>query len=323
MDCNITCKHCYLGDRLNTGPHLQYDVAKEFVDRFAHYEGQKEVTFLGGEPMLWEHDLGKLSSYGNSLGYDVKIDTNGFYDPSLFDKLDPDDFKWVSFSLDGATAGTHDTQRRPGSYNAVTSNIKQAIDAGFDTRAISTVSEINYDETAEIVNLLQHLGVERLNVHLVSQNGNASESGIGIHPIDWLKKAVRLYKMDDLEIRFPLSYIPVPVYDSLEPEMMEGMGCKIPNLERFTLFPNGKVYSCSLMFDERDMNLGQFDPGRGVIMNDESEFHESQGRDDCLAMDEGAVIDDSSVVPICRFFRVKNADEKYREMMNSIENFVA
>ena len=57
QECQLKCKHCYMGSRLNNGLNMSKDYAQNILLKSRRL-GAKYVTILGGEPSLivWLRD---------------------------------------------------------------------------------------------------------------------------------------------------------------------------------------------------------------------------------------------------------------------------
>jgi MoaA/NifB/PqqE/SkfB family radical SAM enzyme len=109
-NCQLKCKHCYLGERLKRRDQMTIDQIKAHLTMWKDM-GAKRICFIGGEPTL-HPDYPEAVRYANNLGYDVIMDTDGI-PPSLdvLKKFSNTDFKIIQVSLDGATPKTHEKIR--------------------------------------------------------------------------------------------------------------------------------------------------------------------------------------------------------------------
>lgn len=77
-DCNLKCRHCYLGKRRKIlQSHLSKDEALNYVD-VLHNNGIKTVLLMGGEPLLYPY-IDEVITRGGRLvhGMHMAILTNG------------------------------------------------------------------------------------------------------------------------------------------------------------------------------------------------------------------------------------------------------
>lgn len=101
--------------------------------------GALKLSILGGEPTLYGADqnhesLQAVINKAQSLGYEyVRLDTNGQFEESLFNKGAFEKLSEISFSLDGFSPETHDLIRGDGAFAKCVPNIKKAVSLGYKT----------------------------------------------------------------------------------------------------------------------------------------------------------------------------------------------
>jgi len=316
--CNLNCKHCYLGNRLKQKIAFHQNAVINILDLFAQLNGKKEVTFLGGEPILYP-GINNILKHAKKNGYYVRLDTNGFYDNRLLRKIDLDNIDEVSISLDGASSTTHDKIRAIGSYELTLGNIRYLKKVGKRVRVITTVMKPNLHEIPEIVELLNNMEVDLLNFHLLSINGNAREHPeLWVSPKEWLSLITKIWEVSDLKIRFPLAYLPKSlVKKNIDDDFLS---CEIPELRRLSFFPDGKVYCCSIVFDT-NLNVGTYDFGKKIIkMRKNSEFYRIKDKKSCIAKDFMA--QQEEFTSICRFKKVQNDNKRYENLILKIKEIL-
>lgn len=83
--CNFRCPFCHNG-HLVTGKELPIIPWDEIMDYLRKRKGMLDaVTFSGGEPLIHKDIVGRMKEV-KSLGYIIKLDTNGYF-PGLLKKL--------------------------------------------------------------------------------------------------------------------------------------------------------------------------------------------------------------------------------------------
>ena len=116
--CNLNCQHCF------TGRHGGKDdlpltiletVLAEACDR-----GFDDITYTGGDPTL-HRQFSQVLSLTADAGYRFGFVTNGWNFATVYPMLRQyrDRLESITFSLDRATAETHDRLRGAGSYRRV------------------------------------------------------------------------------------------------------------------------------------------------------------------------------------------------------------
>ena len=247
--CQLRCGHCYMGDRLERAMVMPEEQAKNII-KYGRKLGGEYITFLGGEPTLHPKLL-DFVDYALDQGYrQVMINSNGLLEKNIY-KLSPEKLHYISFSLDGATPNVHDRVRAKGTFKKTIKCISKAIAAGYAVRVISTISQINIHEAEAILDLADGLGVQMCNFHLFSEEGiGINNSGWSLTPEEWVAFYERLETIKDnyrTSIWYPPSYASKAKMDQYVSEGYRGcVGC---SLDRLSIFPDGRCYVCSVLFD--------------------------------------------------------------------------
>jgi MoaA/NifB/PqqE/SkfB family radical SAM enzyme len=243
--CNLKCRHCYINKKQHGKNTLPIETINTWLGAFASKNKKANVIFLGGEPTL-HPDLPEAVFKAKSLGYSsITIDTNGYLFHDILSKVSPDVIDYFSFSLDGATRKTNDMIRGKGSFDTCIQGIKNAVQQGFGTSLIYTVSTINIHELDKIAPLLKELKIERFFLQVIGIRGKSAESRqdkLQVSQEDWLniipQTAQQIARLGII-VTFP------KVFLNLE-EPFECAGLVADN---YFIFPNGRVYRCPLCED--------------------------------------------------------------------------
>jgi MoaA/NifB/PqqE/SkfB family radical SAM enzyme len=248
--CQLRCGHCYMGDRLERALEMPYDKATEIID-YCRRIGGTYITFLGGEPTL-HRELPRLVDYAIDRGYtQVMINSNGIVSRTI-DKIAPQKLHYISFSLDGATSETHDQIRGEGMFAKTLASIRRTVAKGFSVRLICTISKINIHEAVAVIELADELGVNMLNFHVFSEEGLGipNAKSWSLTPDEWIAfyEHLEAIKHDyKTSIWYPPAYAKK---DRLGHYVEEGYrGCVGCSLDRLSIFPDGRCYVCSVLFD--------------------------------------------------------------------------
>ena len=243
--CNLKCRHCYINKKQHGKNTLPIETINTWLRAFAGKNKKANVIFLGGEPTL-HPDLPEAVFKAKSLGYSsITIDTNGYLFHDILSKVSPDVIDYFSFSLDGATRKTNDMIRGKGSFDTCIQGIKNAVQQGFGTSLIYTVSTINIHELDKIALLLKDLNIDRFFIQVIGIRGKSAESRqdkLQVSREDWLniipQTAQQIARLGII-VTFP------KVFLNLE-EPFECAGLVADN---YFIFPNGRVYRCPLCED--------------------------------------------------------------------------
>ncbi|BDB99484.1 TIGR04053 family radical SAM/SPASM domain-containing protein [Saccharolobus caldissimus] len=157
--CPLTCKHCRANAINKPLPgELSTIEGKRLLEDISNF-GKVVVVFTGGDP-LSRDDIFELMDYAKSLGLIVSIAPSPSY------RLNEDMIRkikefalYMSISLDGAKAETHDWLRGLGSYKHAINSIKMGLDYGLQVQVNTLIWKKNYYELPEIVRLIKELGV--------------------------------------------------------------------------------------------------------------------------------------------------------------------
>ncbi|MCP3954151.1 MAG: radical SAM protein [Desulfobacterales bacterium] len=262
--CNLACRHCYINPAQHGKQTLDLETIKAWLEPFATQGRKANVIFLGGEPTL-HPDLAEAVRYARTLGYtSVTVDTNGYLFNHILDKVTPREVDYFSFSLDGATAATNDRLRGVGSWSRCVAGIKAAVDQGFATSLIYTVSRANAFELNQMPALLKQLGIHRFFIQVIGLRGRSAtgelEDIAGENPQltrdEWLAivpRVAREVAAEGIVVTYPKVF--------LDPD--EVFECAGRVADNYFVFPNGRVYRCPLCEDFPVHSLA-FEKGRLV-----------------------------------------------------------
>lgn len=263
--CQLRCNHCYMGDRLDRGLSISYDKIEKIMTHCRKL-GAKYITFVGGEPTL-HPELSKIVKCAKSIGYDkVHIDTNGLNATKLMN-IPPEEISYIRVSLDGATSVTHDKIRGNGTYEKTISSIKQLVKAGYKVGITCTIFKFNIHEAPNLLSLADDLGVSVVNYHVFSEEGRGiKNSHWSLSPHSWIDFYQNLEKIKH-NYKTSIWYPPTwASREKLNTFINEGyQGCLGCYLDRLSIFPDGKCYVCSVLFD-LPVNYGQI-TDTGLILN--------------------------------------------------------
>jgi len=133
--------------------------------------GIHDACLTGGEPALHPDLAGIFKSFSD-YGVRFSLVSNGFLFEDailpLFDSKAREYLTGVCFSLDGATAASHDMIRREGSFERVVSSIDACVKKNIPVSVKSIVHKENMDDIADVAFLCASRGVENLGYVLLT-----------------------------------------------------------------------------------------------------------------------------------------------------------
>lgn len=256
--CQLRCKHCYLGQRLTNSLIMPKEKVFDLLEKI-HILGGKKLSILGGEPTLHK-DFEEIIEYANKLKYNIiAINTNASkIARQKLEKMSPDLFSYIQVSLDGPNAEVNDFIRGKGAFNEAVKTIKMLCEKGFDTRIIYTVNRKNINGAMDLLEEMDKLGVTLFKYHVFSDIGNGKErSEWALAPDEWFDFCTKLKQEKgkyNLRIQYQPTFAPKKQFEEYVSEGHQGcIGCF---LDRLSVFPNGRAYVCSYLFDT-DMHFAE------------------------------------------------------------------
>ncbi|MCI5118625.1 MAG: radical SAM protein, partial [Candidatus Electrothrix sp. LOE1_4_5] len=189
--CNLSCQHCYINPPQHGTETLPLATVLQWLELFARPEQQGNLILLGGEPTL-HPDVGQIIRTAKSMGYSVTVDSNGYLFHDFLERVSPAELDYLSFSLDGPDATVNDPLRGEGVFAVCTENLRQAVQLGFRTSLMYTVSARNIDQLHRMPALLNDLGVQRFFIQVIGLRGKSArtvsvEEQWQVEPAHWLQ----------------------------------------------------------------------------------------------------------------------------------------
>lgn len=158
--CALACKHC----RAEAIPHrnpleLTTEEGYRLMDQVKEL-GSPVFVLTGGDPLM-RPDFYDLIRYGTSIGLRVSSSPSGtaLVKREAMRKAAEAGLRRVSFSLDGASAETHDAFRKVrGSFDWTINGIRYARETGMEVQINTTISRYSVGELEQIARLVEDLG---------------------------------------------------------------------------------------------------------------------------------------------------------------------
>lgn len=169
--CNLCCRHCWIAPHFHSdassGAVLPLGLFRSILDQ-AGPLGLSSVKLTGGEPLL-HPQISEMLDLLREEKTPVVIETNGVLcSPGLADKIAACTGAFVSVSLDGADAGTHEWVRGvPGCFDAALEGIRNLVRSGLRPQIIMTIMGRNKDQLEALVHLAETVGACSVKFNLV------------------------------------------------------------------------------------------------------------------------------------------------------------
>lgn len=169
--CNLACRHCWLAPKYDTDGR-KYPVLPVELFETAVREGKplglSGVKLTGGEPLLHPR-FGDILEIVRREEMRLTIETNGLLcTPAVAAEIAKSPHRFVSVSIDGAEAATHEAIRGvKGSFEAACAAVRTL--AGHDIRpqVIMTVMRDNMAQAEAMVRLAEGLGAASVKFNIV------------------------------------------------------------------------------------------------------------------------------------------------------------
>ena len=271
--CQLRCEHCYMGERLDRALKMPLPQIVETLATWRRLGGSK-LTILGGEPTLHPDYCASIRG-AKQLGYEHVITTTNAQQPALrkFRQLEPDDFAYVQVSLDGGSAESHDAIRGADTFGAALATTAELTERGFDTRIICTVNQANRRDVLNLLDMADDRGVSLVKFHVFSTIGTGhGNPALAMTPPEWVEFCDHLGQVAP-HFRTRVWYQPTYARrDQMARYQAEGyQGCIGRTLDRISIFPDGRCYVCSYLFDT-DLYFARMDGDQVVLNHDDNEF---------------------------------------------------
>ena len=287
--------------------------------------GGSKLSILGGEPTLHPR-FEEIVRFAKAIGYEkVILNTNGLVTSrKRLRNLNPDDFAYIQVSLDGGSPETHDVVRGKGTFAQAWETTQELCERGFDTRVICTVNKVNMDDCLELLPMAERAGASLVKYHVFSGIGRglANDSWL-VSPLEW----VQFYEqLEQLRSQYSLQIWYQPTYSRrsrVDQFAQEGYrGCVGRTLDRISIFPDGRAYVCSYLFDTT-LNFANMVDGKVVLNKGPNEFDlfnaalQDHGCGKCkvenactggcpaeqVVMGGASCASEADIVPICRLWK--------------------
>ena len=260
--CNLRCTHCYMGEKLEHERYMSPELVSEILKSMRILYGQYKVYLLGGEPTL-HPQFSEVLKICKDEQYKVVLTSNGIIPEKTWTILTKDQIDCFAFSFDGATQERHEAMRGKNTYAPLLKSIKRAVDTGFQTRLIHTITNANITHATDILDSAESLGVGMMSFHYFTPTGAGGDTPeLQVSPERWMEFCKQ---MDEESLRRKIDIIYPPTFirksDIAAVKEAGYAGCAARNLERFYIYPDRRVYLCNSFLDT-DLNYGTFQNGQ-------------------------------------------------------------
>jgi MoaA/NifB/PqqE/SkfB family radical SAM enzyme len=233
--CNLHCQHCFSG-RHGGREDLPLALLQRVLDE-AHAHGFGELSFTGGDPTVYRH-LAEALQRTAAAGYCFALNTNGWNFAQVYPALLPylEKLSIVTFSLDGATAATHDALRGVGSFRRVMAAMSICVVKGIPFSINMVLTRQSRYEVATLVNLAPRLGARGVRFGHLMPAPSTTAIGLDLTPDE--RRAV------EVEIRQLAATAALPVALAPGHHTTELFPCDPLNLQELNINCQGELTLC-------------------------------------------------------------------------------
>jgi MoaA/NifB/PqqE/SkfB family radical SAM enzyme len=303
--CNLKCKHCFLeGSPLNEN-FLNWKQIKAGLNYFFPLNF-KHVEITGGESCLSPYFLATIKE-AKKIGYTTGVSTNGT-NSHIFKLITPKLVDKITFSLDGATAKTHNRLRGPKAYQLCLQNIKNTVAQGYRVEVIYTVHRYNLKEIGPVIKLLDQLKIARLTFGFINNIGSATlNQHFLIEPKNWIaaKKTIEINsKTKYLSLRYPPLFVNKSEFELIKSDT--NYHCFMADPVKIEIYPDGYFYSCCFVTHNKELALGRIIDGH-VEANKTNirEYSQKYHNLSCPALQTGFIFSNNhKLVPVCLYYKI-------------------
>lgn len=259
--CNLACRHCWITPTYQPGGNGGSFIKLEYVEKAIREGiplGLHSVKLTGGEPTLHPH-FKEIVALIHAAGLEIIIETNGtLINPSLARYLMDQGVGFISVSLDGATADTHEALRLvPGSFDQAVQGIRALVQAGFHPQMICTLHRGNVAQIVQTVELAESLGCGSIKFNILQQIGRgqklADEAGLDVPDVLRLFKYVEneVAPNRKIKIHFDIPMAFYPIRRFLDRNLVR---CSIHNV--LGMLSGGELSMCGIGVTVKELVYG-------------------------------------------------------------------
>ncbi len=261
--CNLACKHCWIEPKFQnsgsgSGLFVDLDDVKKVVKEAKPF-GLRNVKLTGGEPLL-HPQIRDLIGIIVEEKVKITIETNGILvDKSMADFLKQSGIvSFISISLDGADAKTHDNLRGVvGSFKQAVDGIRNLVKVGYKPQVICTLHKGNFNQAESVIKIAEELGCGSVKFNHIQRIGRgerfADDNGLEIEEI--LEQQKYLEKNVAPNVKLLIHYgVPFAFY-SLKRLQNKNLGrCTVKNI--LGMLSNGDLSLCGIGTSVPDLIYG-------------------------------------------------------------------
>lgn len=199
--CNLACRHCWLAPGFDTNgsayPTLSVDLFEAAI-REAKPLGLNGVKLTGGEPLL-HPKFKQLLEIVRREEIRLTIETNGVLcTPAMSREIAKSPYRFVSISIDGADAATHEWVRGvTGCFKKAQQAVRNLAAVDTPPQIIMTLMRCNADQVGAVVRMAKTLGATSVKFNVMQptargQRLHEKDEALGIAELIQLGRHVEM-----------------------------------------------------------------------------------------------------------------------------------
>ncbi len=262
--CNLACRHCWLAPKFDPDgsnyPMLSLDVFHRAIEE-AIPLGLQTVKLTGGEPLLHPDFLSMLD-FLHEKSLDITLETNGFLlTPKIAGAVARQNNPFVSVSLDGADAVTHDRIRGvDGAFVKATAAIRILAENDLNPQVIMSIMQTNADQVEKLIELAEQLGAGSVKFNIIQPTGRGEtilDSANGLQVNELIKLGRRIETELAMQANLELFFDYPAAFRSLR-SIASGDDCGTCGiLSILGVLPSGEYALCGIGSHMKELVFGK------------------------------------------------------------------
>ena len=268
--CNLACRHCWLAPKFDPdgskSSMLPLGIFQKAIEE-AIPLGLQTVKLTGGEPLL-HPDFNAMLDFISKKGLGLTLETNGILlSPKIAGAIAKQNNPFVSVSLDGADAKTHDRIRGvDGAFNKAISAVQSQVEYGTKTQIIMSIMQSNADQLEAMIELAESLDADSVKFNIIQPTGRGETFFDGVKGLE-VEKLIELGRWVETELAMQTDmelYFDHPAAFRSLRRIASGDGCSSCGiLSILGVLPGGEYALCGIGSHVKELVFGK--AGNGLL----------------------------------------------------------
>jgi len=261
--CNLNCRHCWINPSYTNGVKENGMELKLLTDILEQSKdlGMQSLKITGGEPLLYDSFIGLMEELKKkNWNLFLYMETNGtMIDRKMAKALKEGGMKFVSVSIDGDNADTHDKLRGvKGSYEKAWQAVRFMIELDIPVQIITAVYCGNLGQFENIAKKAEDFKAESIKANIINNMGRGAKMAFDGELLS-LEESLELNKKIETEYRerfkiCVLSSMPVAFRSFKRMVRERSRFCKIKGL--LGVLASGKLSICGIGEEIKELIIG-------------------------------------------------------------------